>query len=324
VGSTWLRLNRGPIPHSVSEALYDRLRGMVAQLTHGCRFVNREAFLDANEAFHTTVIGLAENEFLSDGFRRLRMRELFAVALKDTKGAPENVVSLHEHLTDAIAAGDAFGAVKAILSWGEASRATVHFLLGNEGVEPGSDELETAGVVEDPSVAQAKEQVSLAADVDALVSALDARAALEIGITQALGASLTTESQREALVARLWAFTPLVRSSGARHVSRYIRADDAFHRIFFSLLRNPLLFEIYNAMDLPELMRRVLDVAPVSLREVFDDHKALTDSLRRGDANATGAAITEHANQVRSALGAFLAAAPDRDAVSGVSAGAGI
>jgi DNA-binding GntR family transcriptional regulator len=65
-------------------------------------------------------------------------------------------------------------------------------------------------------------------------------------------------------------------------------------------------------------------VAPVSLREVFDDHKALTDSLRRGDANATGAAITEHANQVRSALGAFLAAAPDRDAVSGVSAGAGI
>ena len=33
------------------------------------------------------------------------------------------------------------------------------------------------------------------------------------------------------------------------------------------------LFEIYNAMDLPELMRRVLEVAPLSIREVFDDHK---------------------------------------------------
>ena len=47
------------------------------------------------------------------------------------------------------------------------------------------------------------------------------------------------------------------------------------------------MFEIYNAMDLPELMRRVLEVAPPSIREVFDDHKGLTDALRSGDANAT-------------------------------------
>ena len=121
----------------------------------------------------------------------------------------------------------------------------------------------------------AKEQGSLAGDVDALVSALDARAALEIGITQALGDWLTNEAERDALVARLRAFTPLVRGTTPAHVSRYIRASDAFHRIFFSLLRNPALFEIYNAMDLPELMRRVLEVAPISIREVFDDHKAL-------------------------------------------------
>ena len=59
------------------------------------------------------------------------------------------------------------------------------------------------------------------------------------------------------------------------------------------------MFEIYNAMDLPELMRRVLEVAPPSIREVFDDHKGLTDALRSGDANATALAITRHANRVR-------------------------
>ncbi len=60
-------------------------------------------------------------------------------------------------------------------------------------------------------------------------------------------------------------------------------------------------------MDVPELMRRVLDDAPPSIREVFDDHKGLTDALRTGSADATSAAITEHANRVRSALAAFLA-----------------
>jgi long-chain acyl-CoA synthetase len=306
VGATWLRLSRGPVPRSTSEKLYERLQQMVAQLTHGCRFVDREAFLAANDAFHVAIVSLAENEHLIEGFRRLRLHEIFSVATKDVKGAPENVVSLHENLTDAIAANDAFGAVKAILSWGEASRATMHYLMGQEDLPRGADDLGSTGIVEDLSIGQAREQGSLTGDVDALAAALDARAALEIGITQSMGPSLTKESDREALVARLLAFTPLVRGASARHVSRYIRADDAFHRIFFSLLRNRPLFEIYNAMDVPELMRRVLEVAPASIRVIFDDHRSLVDALRGGDANATAAAITGHANRVRAALVAFV------------------
>ena len=92
-------------------------------------------------------------------------------------------------------------------------------------------------------------------------------------------------------------------------VARYIRADDAFHRVFLSLLRNSNLFDVYNAMDLPELMRRVLAVAPPSIREVFDDHKGLTNALRAGSADATSAAITEHANRVRAALASLLQSA---------------
>src|SRR6185295_16991106 len=114
-------------------------------------------------------------------------------------------------------------------------------------------ELRPGGIVEDLSLAVAKEQDSLTGDVDVLVQALDARAALEIGITQSLGIALSIEAERDALVARLRAFTPLVRGTSASHVARYIRADDAFHRIFLSLLRNPCLFEIYNSLDVPEL-----------------------------------------------------------------------
>jgi len=313
VGATWLRLSRGPISHSTSEALYERLRQMLAQLADGNRFVDRDKFLIANEAFHAAVIDLAQNEHLSQAFHRLRLRELFTMVLKDTPATPENVVSLHENLADSIAASDAVGAVKAILSWGKASRAGVRLALGRD-FSPLADgrELRPAGIVEDMSLAQAKEQNSREADVDALVMALDARAALEIGITQSLGAALMTEEERDALVARLRAFTPLVRGTGATHVSRYIRADDAFHRIFFSLLHNSSLFETYNTMDVPELMRRVLEVAPASFREVFDDHRELTDALRSGDTNATSAAITGHANRVRSALAALLVEEPGR------------
>jgi DNA-binding GntR family transcriptional regulator len=75
-------------------------------------------------------------------------------------------------------------------------------------------------------------------------------------------------------------------------------------------------------MDVPELMRRVLAVAPISIREVFDDHKALTNALRAGSADETSAAITAHANRVRAALASFLAEstqAPDPAATQQVA-----
>jgi DNA-binding GntR family transcriptional regulator len=305
IGAAWLRLSRGAVSRFTAESLYDRLHQMTSHLDDADRFIDRDKFLGANEAYHATVVGLAENEHLSQGFQRLRLRELLASALKDTASTPEDVIAAHEALADSIAAGDTGGAVKAVLSWSERSRAKIQDVLGADVDVPGS-ELGAIRVMDEVPMVGAKEQGSLAGDVDALVSALDARAAIEIGITQVLGDWLATESERDALVARLRAFTPLVRGTTPAHVARYIRASDAFHRIFISLLRNPMLFEIYNAMDLPELMRRVLEVAPVSIREVFDDHKAWTDALRSGDVDATCAAMTAKANRVRAALATLL------------------
>jgi long-chain acyl-CoA synthetase len=311
-GSVWLRLARGPLPLSTTEGLYDRLHKMLSYLHEDGRFTDREAFLDANKAYHETIVGLAQNEHLSNGFERLRLRQLYAAALKDAQASVEQVVYFHEFLTDALAGGDAHGALKAIMSWSKVTSAGVRKIVGyDEEQTPTREDLRFGGAIEDLSLGVAKEQESLAGDVDALVQALDARAAIEIGITQSLGTALLIETQRDALVARLRAFTPLVRGAGPAHVARYIRADDAFHRVFLSLLRNPCLFEIYNSMDLPELMRRVLIVASASIREVFDDHKGLTNALRSGSADATSAAITEHTNRVRAALAAVLnAAAP--------------
>jgi DNA-binding GntR family transcriptional regulator len=306
-------LSRGSLSQAKVEVLYEKLNAMFAQLTDDGHFVDRDAFLLANKEYHATVVGLADNEHLNAGFESLKLRQLYRAALKDTHVAVENVVYFHEYLTDSLAASDAKGAMQTILSWGKntAARARRILAVGQEGGVV--DELRPGGIIEDLSIGFAKDQDSLAGDVDALVEALDARAAIEIGITQSLGAALNVEAQREALVGRLRAFTPLVRGRGSAQVARYIRADDAFHRIFLSILRNPCLFEIYNAMDLPELMRRVLEVAPPSIREVFDDHKGLTNALKQGDANAVSAAISAHANRVKLALSDFLKEAEGKE-----------
>jgi DNA-binding GntR family transcriptional regulator len=310
VGAVWLRVSRGGVPRFTAEALYQRLHEMTMHLDEGGRFLDRDKFLGANEAYHAAVVGLAENEYLSNGFRHLHLRELLASALKDTPSTPENVISAHEEVSDAIAAGDIGGAVSAILSWGQTSRAKIQDVLGAD-VDAGS-ELGASHVMDTVSSHGDSDHGSLVGDVDALVAALDARTALEIGIMQTLGDWLANETERAALVARLRAFTPLVRGTTPVHVSRYIRASDAFHRIFFSLLHNPVLFEVYNSMDLPELLRRVLEVAPISIREIFDDHTALTDALSSGDINAASAAMTEKANRIRAALATFLADSASR------------
>src|SRR5919108_6366458 len=101
------------------------------------------------------------------GFRRLRLRELFATALKSTPVAAENVVYFHEYLTDSLANGDAAGAIKAILSWSKHASSGVRRALDAQGeVAAQRDELRPGGIVEDLSLAVAKEQDSLTGDID--------------------------------------------------------------------------------------------------------------------------------------------------------------
>ena len=250
-GAVWLRMSRGTLPLATTANLYERLRLMLAQLRDGRTFVDRAAFFAANEAYHAAVVDLAENEHLSSGSAGCACASC-SPRRSRTPIIAENGVYFHEYLTDSLAAGDAGSAIRAILSWGKHASTGVRRALDLHSDDPARrDELRPGGIVEDLSLGVAKEQDSLAGDIDALVMALDARAALEIGITQSLGKALSIEAERDALVARLRAFTPLVRGTSTAHVARYLRADDAFHRIFLSLLRNQPLFDIYNGMDVP-------------------------------------------------------------------------
>ncbi len=70
-GAVWLRMSRGTLPLATTANLYERLRVMLAQLRDGRTFVDRAAFLTANEAYHAAVIDLAENEHLTAGFPAL-------------------------------------------------------------------------------------------------------------------------------------------------------------------------------------------------------------------------------------------------------------
>ena len=164
-GVTWLRLSRGPVSRSTAEALYDRLQAMLAQLGDGGRFVDRDAFLAANESFHAAVIDLAENEYLSQAFRRLRLRELFAIALKETPATPEGVVSLHENLTDSIAAGDAIGAVRAVRRGARPTRQYPR-IFGEEAHRQRRPVVPPAGIIE-TCRCTGQRAVQPAGDVDA-------------------------------------------------------------------------------------------------------------------------------------------------------------
>jgi len=64
-GAVWLRFSRGSIPLGTSEAFYERLDAMLAQLRDGRTFVDRGAYLTANENYHTAVVDLLEQKGLA-------------------------------------------------------------------------------------------------------------------------------------------------------------------------------------------------------------------------------------------------------------------
>jgi hypothetical protein len=128
------------------------------------------------------------------------------------------------------------------------------------------------------------------------VLALDARAALEIGITQSLGTALLIESERDALVAGL-----RVRRSCAARRPRTWAAT------FMPTMRSIASSELAATRACSRSTTRWTCRSSCgaclrwrSIREVFDDHKGLTNAAQR-QPGRYGAAITEHANCIRSA-----------------------
>lgn len=305
IGSTWLRLSQGGVTPREAAQLYQNLHDLIVTVGDGETVPETAPFLAANEVFHKGIVDLLGNEHIAKGYDSLKTEELFATALEGTVRRTDQVVNLHEQLTDSIAAGNALGARSAILAWSQQSHETIRSGLGAPE-ETGGSAVASALL---PVIEHEAPQIDdFAESVDALLIALEARAAMEIGVTQLLVDAETTLPERKRFVARLKAAIPLVRGSDSAHAARYARADDAFHRTILSLLNNEPLMEIYNRIDIPELMYRILEVTPVTVRDALDNYQALTAALLEDEAAAACTAIASHMNDVRSALTRAVAA----------------
>ena len=315
---TWLRLSRGSVSRSTAERLYERLhdddvaarRGRTVRRPR--RVPRRQRGLSRGGGRRWPRTSTCRRASSGCGCascwrRRSRTRD----------STPENVISAHEHVTDSIAAGDTKGAVKAILSWGQTSRASVQEIVGGDA-ENGSGELPPIRVVDEVPVGRGEGAGK--------PGRRRGRAGLRARRPR------RHRDRHHAGARRLAGDRGGARRAGRRGCARSRRSSAARRRRTWRATSAPRirstasssaccatrsLFEIYNAMDLPELMRRVLEVAPVSIREVFDDHKAWTDALRSGDVDATCAAMTAKANRVRAALATLLV---DPQAAGGTAA----
>ena len=284
--------------------LYRRLETMLAQVRPDGSYVDRTAFLGANQDYHQYLIDLADNEPLSLAFAHLGLKGLFIEALQHSDATSEQAIVQHEMLTDSIAAGNVHGAQHAILSWTEASKGRLRIAMGvtadasahkrdGDAVRIGGDGLSSSAAMQSAG--------SPTLDRGALAEAIDARAALEIGVLRLVGVQLG-DADRELLAARLLVRTPLVRGDDATHVQRYVDADDAYHRAFMQIVDNQPVERMYAGLGIPQLMEATIAGVLPEVRAVMDDHNELIDALRSGNIDAACRAIASQNQQVHAIL----------------------
>jgi DNA-binding GntR family transcriptional regulator len=291
--------------------LYERLEAMLAQVRADGTYLDRAAFLDANQDYHRYLIDLADNRPLSGAFAQLGLRGLFEDALQDSDATSEQVIIQHELLTDAVAAGNARGATHAILRWTVASQGRVRHALGvtDEPADRSVWERPPLPTPPQPRLDRTAPARTLRMDRAELAQALDARAAIEIGVLRLVGAELSAE-ERERLAARLLVRTPLLRGDDSAHVERYLQADDAYHRAFVQILGNDAVQRIYQGFDIPRLMRETIAAVLPDARAVLDDHTELITALRAGDTDAACRAIADQNDKIHAILLGAGSAAP--------------
>jgi long-chain acyl-CoA synthetase len=295
LGVTGTVLGRGGIRAGRAAELYRRLEQMLAQVRADGQFIDREAFLDANDAYHHYLIGLADNSLLSNAFLHLQLRDLFGELLQESDATSEQVVLQHERLTDAVAADSADGAGEAIIAWAAAADRHVRLTLGEVRVGV-DDSVPTFASVKD-SMTPVK---SPGARRAALAEALQARTVLEVGVLRLLGDEAPVDGDR--LAASLLARSPLVRGDDRGRVEDHVRADDNYHRALIGALGNAAVLAIYDALELADLLTLTLGAIPPAVRDLLDDQHRLLNALRGDDYAGAAAAATDQNQRVRDVL----------------------
>jgi DNA-binding GntR family transcriptional regulator/flavin reductase (DIM6/NTAB) family NADH-FMN oxidoreductase RutF len=112
--------------------LESRLSDLVP-LIHNGRFVDVEAYIEANSAFHEQLIALSGNEALLKAYRRLSLKGLMSQALGATDETSDEMVADHVALTEALRREDETAARQALISHRERVTSRSRELLAAAG-----------------------------------------------------------------------------------------------------------------------------------------------------------------------------------------------
>jgi DNA-binding GntR family transcriptional regulator len=268
------------------------------------RFVDRERYLAANEAYQECLVGLVDNGPLLGAFRALELRTQLAEALSTSPAASDDVLRFHEEITEGMIGGDFGRAREAILAYAELAKDRVR--RDSPTPSPGDQvegSIDGAGVKPLPAPEQLVE-TSPNDDSDAaaaMLGALEARAVIEIGVTQVLASSqASVDAQR--LLERVDELGALSRGGRYVDVARYLAANAAFHDLYVGQLANAALLRAFRRLDLPNLMVRAIKRTTPADRRVVEDHRRQAQSLAEGDFEAACRAIADYRADCREIL----------------------
>ena len=122
----------GSVPAASLEDLRARFEAMAAQLV-GDRFVDFDAYLDANYLFHEGLVGLAENPLLTATFGGLSIKSVMTRSFGSTPVTSQRFVDVQRQLTECIERGDKPGAREAARGYCELAKQRVRDILSHTG-----------------------------------------------------------------------------------------------------------------------------------------------------------------------------------------------
>ncbi|MBM7508036.1 DNA-binding GntR family transcriptional regulator [Nocardioides salarius] len=122
----------GSVPAASLEDLRARFEAMAAQLV-GDRFVDFDAYLDANYLFHEGLVGLAQNPLLTATFGGLSIKSVMTRSFGSTPVTSQRFVDVQRQLTECIERGDKPGAREAARGYCELAKQRVRDILSHTG-----------------------------------------------------------------------------------------------------------------------------------------------------------------------------------------------
>ena len=122
----------GRVPETELAQLRNRFEAMAALLV-GERFVDFDRYLDANYAFHETLVALAGNPVLTGAFGELSIKTVMTRSFGVTPVTSQSFIDVQRRITEGVEQGDLAAARAAVLEYTELAKQRVREILAQTG-----------------------------------------------------------------------------------------------------------------------------------------------------------------------------------------------